>query len=568
MLVTPSHRARDLGRRGRFAVWPYVAVAAAWCFVSVAATASAQELARGESRVSGRVIAADTGAPLAGARVALQGVNLPPSLAYVTTSDASGAFDFPDIYGPREYRLTATKAGFYSRTRVGVQAGQVLAVGARQALEGATVSLLRAGAVSGRIVDEFGEPLDHVQVHALRLRYGTDGTRTTSTVGISDITDDLGQFRIYALPPADYLVVAAGRNARVLGPNLFSATEPAETAPTYYPGTSDLAEAQTLSIGAGQQATAIMTLIGARTVTISGTAMRSSGTPAAGMRVILHQALGAALSLRSGGTVSANGEFEIEGVAPGSYTVSVYQAPRVEGPVSGRLPVLTFGEWASIQIVVGGNDVSNLSMVTRPGATVTGNVVFERPRRADAVVQLRASTASAITGMFSAPVSDIGPDGRFELSGVPDDAYLSLSNGAWTIKSIAVDGRDLGDDPLEFNGSTRLSDVVVTVTDRLTDVSGTVSSRGQPLAEQLVVLHRVGTSLPLSRNVRTIRTDERGRFQVRGLGPGSYVAAAVEEGEGGFDFSPDFQERLRTRGRGFSLAEGETVSLDLAPGLP
>ena len=54
---------------------------------------------------------------------------------------------------------------------------------------------------------------------------------------------------------------------------------------------------------------------------------------------------------------------------------------------------------------------------------------------------------------------------------------------------------------------------------------------------------------------------------MRALPPGSYVAAAVEALEKGSESDPAFQATLRTGGRRFVVAEGQTVTLtlDLAP---
>ena len=94
--------------------------------------------------------------------------------------------------------------------------GKRLDVLAGQLLDRIDMTLPRAGAITGRVFDEFGDPAATVFVRALRQRY-VDGRRELTPLaegieglasGGADITDDLGQFRIYGLSPGDYFVSA------------------------------------------------------------------------------------------------------------------------------------------------------------------------------------------------------------------------------------------------------------------------------------------------------------------------------------------------------------------------
>ena len=71
-----------------------------------------------------------------------------------------------------------------------------------------TIRLLRGGVISGRIVDETGDPLSRVSVRAIAKR-GANGLPQGSSTGMPPITDDRGEFRIYGLAPGDYFVAAS-----------------------------------------------------------------------------------------------------------------------------------------------------------------------------------------------------------------------------------------------------------------------------------------------------------------------------------------------------------------------
>jgi predicted outer membrane repeat protein len=90
----------------------------------------------------------------------------------------------------------------------------------------ANLALTRGGAIQGRVIDKFGDPLAGTRVQVLRSRM-IRGQRRLQTMGPGDLTDDTGEFRVYGLPPGDYYVTAS--------------TGPADSArrdpPIFFPGT-------------------------------------------------------------------------------------------------------------------------------------------------------------------------------------------------------------------------------------------------------------------------------------------------------------------------------------------
>jgi len=184
---------------------------------------------------------------------------------------------------------------------------------------------------------------------------------------------------------------------------------------------------------------------------------------------------------------------------------------------------------------------------------------------AEATLQLTATPGDGLPGSNGAVSNPVAQDGRFDLRGVRGRVFIEPVGSQWSVTSVVVNGREIGDEPLDVADGSTVSDVQVTVTDRLTVVSGAVADgSGKPLKEHLVVLLRADTSSDLpSRRVRTVWTDEDGRFQTRGLWPGSYVAGAFVDLEPGYHYSPNFQDDLRVRGQRFALGEGEAVDLKL-----
>jgi hypothetical protein len=184
----------------------------------------------GTARLSGRVLAADTGRPLS--RVVVQ-VAVPgarePRWAW---TDPDGRWQLAQLPAGR-YTLTVSKSGYltlrYGQLRP-FEPGKALEVADGQVRDKIDVSLPKGGVIAGRIHDEFGDPVSGALVRALRYRFA-DGQRglTAMAVGFDallagGVTDDIGQYRLRSStwrvlltgtvqddrgrPIADYTVVA------------------------------------------------------------------------------------------------------------------------------------------------------------------------------------------------------------------------------------------------------------------------------------------------------------------------------------------------------------------------
>jgi hypothetical protein len=546
-----------------------LALALVWLLLS--SPAAAQEgwpssLGTGTSRVGGQVVAADTGAPLPGAEVRIAWDLSTGSRGRTETADASGVFEFSGLPDGK-YVLTAVKSGYVLGTVTAwtPPRGVVVRVTRDQSVR-ATIAMTRGAAISGRIVDALGEPVAQAQVSALRYMYESDGKRAAVPAGEIDLTDDLGQFRVFGLPAGDYVVVASSqlppgssvhRQALLPIVGFDPLDTKAEYAPTFFPGTINPAEAQAISLTPGQDAAASFTMLPLRLFRIAGAALTSTGSPAAGMDVRLRHMTSGPEGMAAG-TVLQDGTFQIADVPPGEFWIDI-----------GRTWKGRVAEFASVRVAVTTEDIAGLGIVTTAGATVSGSVVFETTRP-EGTFQLSVRSADVLsgTGFMSSGHVDVATDGRFTFAGLDARRLLFQPiSPQWTVKSVMLDGREMGDEPLDLPAGRSVSGLRVTVTDRLTQVSGAVKDdRGQPMKDHLVILLRTDgvTALPLQ-GVRVVATGGDGRFHVVGMRSGAYVVGVVDYLEPGSHFSPDFQERLRTRGRRFSLDEGEGVTLDLTP---
>ena len=130
----------------------------------------------GTAVLSGRVVAAEGGKPLRRALVRASSQELPQGRSVST--DGDGRWQLKGLPAG-SYRVSVSKGGYvdigYGQLRP-FEAGKVLELGDGQVMEKLDVSLPRAGVITGRVVDEFGEPVTGARVSPMRYRY-TGGQR-------------------------------------------------------------------------------------------------------------------------------------------------------------------------------------------------------------------------------------------------------------------------------------------------------------------------------------------------------------------------------------------------------
>jgi hypothetical protein len=520
---------------------------------------------RGTAIIRGTVVAADTGGPVRRAQIRASAPQAP--LARFATTDDEGRYELLGLPAGT-WSLTASKGGFATRRYGQRRDNQIvdpidLADGQR--IVDADFVLPRGGVLAGRVSDEFGEPAAGIRVQVLRSQL-TEGRRRLVPVGaITDQTDDTGSFRLYGLAPGDYFVVANFRGG-IIDPG----TGPPAYAPTYFPGTVNIAEAQRIPIGGGQEQLNInFPLLTLRTVLISGTAVSSSGEPLAnGMAMLANVSPAGAASIAVGSmngqdvavapaTILPDGRFHLTDIAPGSYVLTVYAGVGRANPQP---------EVGSMPVTVGTTDLTGITVTTNRGATVTGAVAVEGgiagPELGDLRVVARVQGAAGQGGF--ARVSNSGTFRHSALMGSYVFGVDGLPAG-WMMKSITFDGTDVTDRTVELTGEQQIRAQVV-ITNRVLEVNGRAMLRGQPLRDFAVVVFAEDAArwtYP-TRYVRAATGDTQGRFTIRGLPPGErYRAIALdylEEGEAG---DPEFLTRLRDAATPFSLREDENRTLDL-----
>jgi len=513
----------------------------------------------GTARIRGHVFAAD-GAPLRRAQVRLFAPELRDQR--VTTTDERGAYEFKDLPAGR-FNVSASKGSYvtlqFGQTRP-MQGGTPLQVLDGQTIEKVDFALPRGSVITGRVVDEFGEPVADVQVMPMQSRFA-QGRRRLMPIGRSSQTNDIGEYRIFGLAPGDYFVSATLRNF-----NGGDSDDHTGYAPTYYPGTANGAEAQRVSLAIGQSVSEInITLVATRTAKITGTVTDSQGRPVAQgfVNAMPRQAGGMFFGPGGGGPVR-DGTFTLSGVAPGDYTL---RANIGNNGGAGR------PEFATANVTVNGEDISGVRLLAMSLITATGRVVFQDP-----------SAAQSLRARININTSPINPDDQMMMMGggnttVNDDytfelrvppgrmrVFAGVSNPGWALHAVRLNGVDVTDTGIDFTPGGDFSAIEIELTNRVSELSGVVTNARNEVTKDYTVLVFSQDRDDWTMNTRHRsqgRPDQEGRFRIRALPAGRYYAIALDSVDPNESGDPDFLDRLRQRATMFSLNDGETKTIDL-----
>ncbi len=139
-------------------------------------------------------------------------------------------------------------------------------------------------------------------------------------------------------------------------------------------------------------------------------------------------------------------------------------------------------------VTVAGGDITGLSVVLTPGATISGSVTLQRSLSPSASPTQFRIGAPGADGVNLGPQQNarVDDNGRFTLEGVPAGMHWIRAQAprGWVLKSVTADGRDVTDSPIDLRSGQRLSNVSVVFTDRLSEINGLVSDQqGVPITE-------------------------------------------------------------------------------------
>jgi carboxypeptidase family protein len=486
-----------------------------------------------EGVITGRVVA-DDGQPMGGAQVIALSVGKLRIAGgtQMTNCDAEGNFKVTGL-SSGVYSLMAKSPGYVSvqdqsrKYRIG---------------ESVIIRMSRGGVITGRVTDEFGEPMVGFGVSAERVR-DSEGQpyrpgALMNEMNSSRMTDDRGVYRIYGLEPGTYVVSVNGALSMLPGPARIS-SEP----PSYYPSSPRGAAGEINLRGAEEMSGIDIRARGGRGRAISGTV--SGETQGEGLfNSVIVTLLSAADKKVVGMTALINGQnFSLRGVEDGEYEL-----------VATRFnETMDLAGSAPRRVEVRGADVNGVELKLMKLGSISGRVVIEAQkeecktadqfrveefllelmREDQAPIGLDDGLFAGLAGIFLGSATP-EKDGSFIAKGLKAGQYrinANLHDENWYVRAItqatAPKPIDVSRAGVTLKQGEKISGIEMRIAHGAASLSGRVVPPGEGaqlpklLRAHLIPAETTATDDLLRYAEAPVRGD--GSFEFKHLAPGRYL---------------------------------------------
>jgi protocatechuate 3,4-dioxygenase beta subunit len=500
------------------------------------------------------------GAPLANAKVLLR-ADETRNAEYGTFTASDGSFILRNVVNGR-YEVSVTRDGYLPWTGPAKPSWPspivTLVVSGSSGDRNLDIQLMRAGSISGRILNEDGEAIigAHVRIYKRSNFFGEWRFNNIAAPGTYAVTNDLGEYRAYSLPPGKYIVgasysqsiVGSGKVLRVDQSNLSD-----RYVPTFYPNVAEPSSATSIEVGPESEARGVDFVMSRGSAARIRGRLVDCGSPSPGSVDISLNLRLAGISQPllpvQGRILDKEGNFEFTAVPAGNYQLSVLVRPPNRSIT--QLP-----------LEVGNREIADLVVRCAQRVIVHGTVRFDGnmalPGSVEVMLEYPDRPGTGYGGR-------IKPDGTFTIQDIPAGKYrvraLSLPNTAF-VKAVRLGNTDVLQNGAVLEGS--VSDTLeILLSDTAASVSGIVVDANHKPVPGALVLLAPGLRLRDRTDLYSTSTaDETGRFQFRRLSPGDYELYAWPYADAVDAYrDPDFLVKYSPRAKAVHLDPGTAAMI-------
>jgi hypothetical protein len=475
-----------------------------------------EQIARGW-RISGKVVDAHSGAPLARCSVQIEPV-ADGGAPQVLVTGEDGQFHF-DGLAQGKYQLTASKRGYLTQAYEEHDGfSSAIAVGPELKSEGLIFNVIPQAVISGVVADERGEPVRGAEVRLFKDQdqWGLRSTDERQRV----MTDDRGIYELSHIDPGNYYVSVSAQpwyaqRAQPMQPNHqqeddFNAALDVAYPTTFYPQVTDSDAATPIPVKGGERIQADIRLTAQQAVRVRIRLTVQDPEHAGAYSVVMSQPLfGRMETVGAPPQTVRDGVMEITGVLPGHYEFTLtHNEPGGSPAESARFSGDVTSGTTEVTPVEAESEVSVVGKVTSLDGKIPSGIITLR------ATQQRHLYVAALNhaGEFNVKV----PPGEYEIVGQIPQMYLArlrLQDGELKGHVLAVRA---GSAPrLEIIASRGFG-----------QIDGVAKRGDQPAGGVMVLLVSDENLILFSRD----QSDSDGTFTLGTIVPGRYHLLAVERG--------------------------------------
>lgn len=440
-------------------------------------------------------------------------------------TDGEGRYQITNL-PPARFMMTAASKVFVAAT-AGQQNNEpkMVTLDAGESRENVDFALVRGGVITGRVTDAEGRPVIAQHVRLYHIVVAPDGQSHLQNRGGAfneQITDDRGIYRIYGLPPGNYVIGVGGEDS------YFSSVKYPQI---YYSDAAEQKQAKIISVKAGEEITGINLRLGVagKTYEAIGRVIEvETGKPVPSIRVSCQTIDNSADDSEGGygdGQTDRLGNFRMTGLKRGKYSCNLH---------GGWMePTEFYSEPTTFDLADA--DVSGVEIKALRGGSISGVSIIEGPNDPKA----KSKLARVMVYVNSEPENEqdganqpgshhqttIKPDGTFLITGVaPGKVSLNVHNAG---------DRALSFVRLERSGAPIEESFRLTKGERVTDLqlvftvgTGVIRGQIQSTSQQPAVAEPYRIQARLVGNTTGVwfgnLVDDKGRFELSNLPNGEY----------------------------------------------